>query len=240
MELGLLILGIVVLAFVILLFVLHFVGGSAFVRRLLPTSKRETLVPPGEVTRSSDMTPLPTQPVQATQLMQDTREVEQPTKITSLPVVQQTTKLGDLMPKVLIDQLVNEGLMNDKTPQELSDRLSQESVSPEDGQPINDSSVDLLTDRVWLLTGDYPGNNTNERELRLTSPLRQTLRLCKEGGFLRQLGSSGRWSRVREADIGDKKVGYTSSGFLVVDGQYRKKVTWSCRGLSYTLHLSSL
>lgn len=233
MELGLLILGIVVLVFVLLLVFLHFVGGSAFVRRLVPAYKREPVVPPDGVMKPSEITTPQLQETQAS-----TQEPE-PVKLTT-PSQPTTTKLGDLMPKILVDQLVNEGLMNDKTPQELSDKLSQESTSPEDGQPIEDSSVDLLTDRVWLLTGDYPGNNTNEREIRLTSPLRQTLRLCKEGGFLRQLGSSGRWSRVQQADFGDKRVGYTTSGFLLVDGQYKKKVTWSSRGSRYTLHLGSL
>lgn len=107
---------------------------------------------------------------------------------------------------------------------------------PIPGSPISDNQVESLVDRRYVIRGTYPGIRENRREVIVTQPHRQTIMLCNRGGFLRRYGTTGAWECVDQVEIGDKRLGYSNTGFFVCEDTYTKHLSCLHRHPISNLH----
>lgn len=139
--------------------------------------------------------------------------------------------LGDMLDESSRKFFVNAGIINDTRDLDTSEELF---ISR--GQHIDDCDIHQYIDQVWHMNGIFKGVNTRDKEVTITTPVRQTIKLSKKGGFVRKLGASRYWEWVKELDIGNLCVGYTSSGFFIVNKNYIKSITWyNNKGQPHTL-----
>lgn len=114
--------------------------------------------------------------------------------------------------------------------------LQQEEVSEPSGEPINESLLNGSTESRFLMETTHPGLTERGRELTLTSPTRRTVRLARDGGFLRRYGNGG-WHRVPHIIVGGYPLTYTKEGFILYRDQYKKSFIVSHKGEDHMVKL---
>lgn len=107
------------------------------------------------------------------------------------------------------------------------------------GELLNPSLLSSATDTRYKLESTHPGLGDRGRELTLTNPTRRTIRLCRDGGFLRRYGG-GEWRRVPHIFLGGYPLSYTKEGFIHYRDQYKKSFVVIHKGEDHMVKLVGL
>jgi hypothetical protein len=116
-----------------------------------------------------------------------------------------------------------------QSPPQLMERQGTQFIPPqeattdneEDGIEVNDAEIESIMDKKFGLVSTHPGMRGGQ--LMLMHPIRRSIALCREGGFLRKYGN-GKWRKINKAILGGTNVSYNGKGYFSLTEGFNKSL----------------